>query len=359
MLRISLLTLGSPDQLTGGYLYHRRMAEAAADHDAQVEFVSLPPSPFPLPAAAAAAAWRRAQSADVVAVDSIAVAFLAPVLLPRILGRSEAPVPLVGSVHQRPGGIDHGAVRAMLQAPLDRLVYRRCRRLMVASHALADELIDQGFGREVVQVVPPGRDVGEPPPGPPPELRAGRGAAILSVGNWVPRKGTLDLLEAFARLPGDAATLYLVGRLDVERAYAARVRARLAAADLVGRVVVHGPVSRQHVARLYRAADLFVLPSRQEPYGTVYGEALAAGLPVVGWRAGNLPHLVTHGREGLVVEPGDIGGLAQALQRLAYDEPLRARMAQAARRRGAGLPTWEHSAALFFEVLREAAGYGR
>ena len=163
MLRISLLTLGSPDQLTGGYLYHRRMAEAAADHDAQVEFVSLPPSPFPLPVAAAGAAWRRAQSADVVAVDSIAAAFLAPVLL-----RRETPVPLVGSVHQRPGGIDHGAVRAMLQAPLDRLVYRRCRRLMVASHALADELIDQGFGRQVVQVVPPGRDVGELPPGRPP-----------------------------------------------------------------------------------------------------------------------------------------------------------------------------------------------
>lgn len=358
MLRISLLTLGSPDQLTGGYLYHRRMAEAAADHDAQVEFVSLPPSPFPLPAAAAAAAWRRAQSADLVTVDSIAAAFLAPVLLRRVLWRreAEAPVPLVGSVHQRPGGIDHGPVRALLQAPLDRSVYRRCRRLMVASDVLAEELIDQGFGREVVQVVPPGRDVAERPPGRPPELRAGRAAAILSVGNWVPRKGTLELLEAFARLPGDAATLHLVGRLDVERAYAARVQARLAAADLLDRVVVHGPVSRQQVARLYRAADLFVLPSRQEPYGTVYGEALAAGLPVVGWRAGNLPHLVAHGREGLVVEPGDIGGLAQALRRLAYDEPLRTRMAQAARRRGAELPTWEHSAALFFEVLREAAG---
>ena len=42
---------------------------------------------------------------------------------------------------------------------------------------------------------------------------------------------------------------------------------------------------------LYRSADVFVLPSYREPYGTVYGEAMAAGLPVVGWRAGNLPNL--------------------------------------------------------------------
>ena len=58
------------------------------------------------------------------------------------------------------------------------------------------------------------------------------------------------------------------------------------------------------MAALYRDADVFVLPSLREPYGTVYGEAMAAGLPVVGWRAGNLPHLAGHGREGLLVEPG-------------------------------------------------------
>jgi len=49
-----------------------------------------------------------------------------------------------------------------------------------------------------------------------------------------------------------------------------------------------------------------VLPSWREPYGTVYGEALAAGLPVVGWRAGNLPHLVSDGVEGVVLTPGDV-----------------------------------------------------
>ena len=73
------------------------------------------------------------------------------------------------------------------------------------------------------------------------------------------------------------------------------------------------------MAGLYRAADAFVLASVREPYGTVYGEAMAAGLPVVGWRAGNLPHLARHGEEGLIVDPGDVAGLTAALRRLAYD----------------------------------------
>jgi Glycosyl transferases group 1 len=84
---------------------------------------------------------------------------------------------------------------------------------------------------------------------------------------------------------------------------------------------------------MYHSSDAFVLASTKEPYGTVYGEAMAAGLPVVGWRAGNLPHLAEHEREALIVELGEITGLSTALQRLAQDEALRARLGEAARHR--------------------------
>ena len=75
------------------------------------------------------------------------------------------------------------------------------------------------------------------------------------------------------------------------------MRRRLAAGDLAGRVVVHGVVPPSELRALYQGADAFVLASTVEPYGTVYGEALAAGLPVIGWRAGNLPHLIEEGLE--------------------------------------------------------------
>ncbi|MCW2702024.1 MAG: glycosyl transferase group 1 [Blastococcus sp.] len=121
------------------------------------------------------------------------------------------------------------------------------------------------------------------------------------------RKGLLDLLEAVSRLPDDAATLHLV--------------------------LVHGPLPVAQVAALYAAADVFALASSREPYGTVYGEAMAAGLPVVGDAAGNLPHLARDGEEGLVVPLGDVAALTAALRRIVEDEALRARLGEAAARR--------------------------
>ncbi|HKE99182.1 MAG TPA: glycosyltransferase family 4 protein [Actinomycetes bacterium] len=338
------------------------MAELAPAHGARVGFVSLPDRPFPLPALAGPATLRRAARGAagqggpqpaVLVLDSIAAACLGPWLAAR-----RPQVPLVGSLHQPPGGIDHGPARQALQARLDRLAWRRARLLLAASQALAERLVAEGFPAGRVRVLPPGRDVAAAPASPPPDLRAGRRAGLLCVAGWVARKGILPLLEATARLPGDLATLHLAGDDRAETRYAARVRARLARPDLAGRVVVHGPLARERVAALYQAADVFVLPSFREPYGTVWGEAMAAGLPVVGWRAGNLPHLAEHGREGLLVPPGDVGALAAALTRLARDPPLRLRMGVAARARAATRPTWDQTAARFFAALREAAHSG-
>ena len=341
MLAVCLVTLGSPEQLTGGYLYHRRMAELAPRHDACVELLGVPELPFPLPGVFAGRVVRRAAPADVLVIDSIAAAFVAPWRPPR---------PVAAMVHQPPGGIDHSLPRRALQAALDRVLYRRCDLVMLASRTLAPEMA--GFRTAVVA---PGRDVAAPPGGPPMDLRQGRRAALLSVGNWVERKGTLDLLDAFGRLPAGLATLHLVGRTDADPRYASRIRARLARPDLSDRVVVHGPVGREEVAAFYRSADAFVLPSYREPYGTVYGEAMAAGLPVVGWRAGNLPNLADDGHEGVVLEPGDIVGLAAALERLADDVGYRQRLAAAALERGRRLPTWDDTARRFFGLLRDLA----
>jgi glycosyltransferase involved in cell wall biosynthesis len=336
ILAVSLITLGSPDQLTGGYLYHRRIADAAPTHDARVTFHSarLLRNPFDA-------------YADVILVDSIAAAVTAAWLWRRPRRR-----PLAAILHQPPGGIDHGPVRRGVQARLDAALYRRCRLLIAASEALAAELADgHGLPRDRIVVIPPGRDVA-PIPTATRDLRIGRDAAFLTVGNWVERKGILELLEAFSGLDADLATLHLVGRTDIEPRYAERVRARLSAADLADRVVVHGPVTRDEVAAMYASADAFVLPSRREPYGTVYGEAMAAGLPVAGWSAGNLPNLAEDGVHGVVVEPGDLGALANGLRRLAGDEQWRGQLAQAARRRAEDFPTWSHSAAELFAALK-------
>jgi glycosyltransferase involved in cell wall biosynthesis len=351
-IAVSCITLGDPQRLTGGYLYHLRMAEMASSHGARWAFVSVPDRPFVLSVLGGGRvlAAAAAQRPDVILLDSIAAAMVAPWLAVR-----RPPAPLVAILHQTPGGIDHGRLRTRLQATLDLMAYRHARRVLVASEALAEDSVRAGLSPDGVLVVVPGRDVAVAPAGPPPDLRQGRSAALLCVANWIPRKGILELLAAVERLPADAATLHLVGDDRADPRYRDAVLERLNRPGLAGRVVVHGPVAREQVAALYRAADVFVLPSTREPYGTVLGEAMAQGLPVVGWDAGNLPNLARHGEEGLAVPTGDVPALADALRGLIDDEERRRRMAEAARRRASSFPTWDDSAALLFGALREAA----
>jgi glycosyltransferase involved in cell wall biosynthesis len=332
---VTLLTLGSPAQVTGGHLYHRRMAEAAASRGARLDVVSTGVR-NPL---------RHARG--VVLVDSLA----AWAVVPWVAAARRPRRPIAAILHQPPGGIDNGAVRTAVQRRLDELVYRRCELLIAASRALGHALVHEyGMPADKVTVVEPGSDL---PAGTEPALglRRGRRIAIVCVANWLPNKGILELLDAVAALPDGHATLHLAGRTDVDRRYAARVHARLGASDLAGRVVVHGVLDRRDVAGLLAGADAFVLLSYAETYGTVFAEALAAGLPTVGLRSGNLPNLIDDGAHGCLLDPGDMVALNGVLDRLATDDAWREALAVAARRRGATLNSWNDTADAFFGAL--------
>ena len=177
--------------------------------------------------------------------------------------------------------------------------------------------------------------------------------AAVCVANWLPRKGIVELLEAVAGLPDDVVTLHLVGDPNTRGGYAGRVRERIEHPDLRGRVVVHGLIAPAGVHKMYLTVDAFLLPSFEEPYGTVWGEAMAAGLPVVGWQAGNLPFLADHGRDGLLVPVGDVLALRGAIESLARDPALRERLGRAANLRAASRPTWDETAARFFAIIQD------
>ncbi|HSD48696.1 MAG TPA: glycosyltransferase family 4 protein [Actinomycetota bacterium] len=350
-LRLGLVTLGDPNRRTGGYRYHRMMAAAAADHRAELRFERVPVLPWPIATAAASRTLRAAaEGSDAILLDSIAAACAAP-----WVARMRTPV--VAVVHQPPGGLGQGRARSVAQRELDRLAYRRSAGIVAAGEGLVDDLRAIGVPADRIVFVPPGCDV-PVASGPPVDLRRGRAVSVLCVANWTPLKGVLELVDAFAAVPPESATLWLVGDTDTDRGYAERVRRRIAAPDLVGRVVVRGSVPVEEVGRLYRSADVFALCSFVDAYGTAWAEAIAAGLPVVGWRAGNLPRLAEHGREALLAEPGDAAGLASALRAIVGDPRLRDRLAAGARRRSETLPTWRASADRFFASVRELLGLG-
>jgi glycosyltransferase involved in cell wall biosynthesis len=199
--------------------------------------------------------------------------------------------------------------------------WSRADAVLADSGAVADRL--PGLNAHVVYC-PVELDVPDVPAPWPPDDGPAR-PVVGFVGRIEPRKGPLDLVRAAAAIRAGApgARIVLVGDDPYDSApdYAARVRE---SAD-----VEHIPWVPDGAA-VMRHLDVLVAPSRQEPFGTVLAEAMAAGTPVVATRVGGLAEVVADGVTGRLVTPGRPDELAAAVLEVLA---ARARMSAAARAR--------------------------
>lgn len=149
------------------------------------------------------------------------------------------------------------------------------------------------------------------------------GSTILCVARQYPRKHVADLLQALplVRRAVPSAHAVIVG----DGPEHASLRALAAGLGLGPAVRFLGAIADDdEVARWYRRADVFCLPSVQEAFGIVFLEAMASGLPVVATQAAAIPEVVPHQQAGLLVPPGDVGALAVALTTLLLEPERRA-----------------------------------
>ena len=186
-------------------------------------------------------------------------------------------------------------------------------------------------------------------PGPPAVRTPGRSHAlkkVLFVGNLSERKGVSDLLRALAspqlRDMAVEATFAGGGDLAGYRAVAARL-------GLGDRVRVAGWASSQVVSALLEEADALVLPSYDEGLPLVILEALAHGVAVVCTPVGEIPHVFTDGVDAFFVKAGDQGSIAQGLQRVLSDDPLR----EALERNGRAIYERQFSLARFCAAIAD------
>jgi glycosyltransferase involved in cell wall biosynthesis len=96
------------------------------------------------------------------------------------------------------------------------------------------------------------------------------------------------------------------------------------------RVRFLGAGTRDDVIALFRAVDAALLTSAWENLPHTLLEALAAGTPVIATAVGGIPEVVRDGKNGLLVPPRDVAGIASAIERLVQDDALRASLAAAA-----------------------------
>ena len=161
--------------------------------------------------------------------------------------------------------------------------------------------------------------------------RRGEPVRILFVGIWFTRKGGLILWEAYKRLReafGKKVQLTILGPLPKT------LNAQRSTLNALG-IVHHDFVSYERmVGEFYPSSDILVhAPPKAEAYGFVVQEAMSFGIPVVASRVCALPEMVVGGRTGILVDPGSVDSLEEALVRLVGDARLRRRMGRAARKR--------------------------
>jgi len=264
--------------------------------------------------------------------------------------RQELGLPYIVSLQgpDVPGFEDRYRWHYLLLTPFIRGVWRRAEAVTACSEGHR-ELALHTDPDATVQVIANGVDIECFCP---PEVRREEAGAlrVLCVGRLIERKGQHHLLAAVRRLRdlGQDIELTLVGTGDGE----ADLRRLAAELRLEACVRFAGCVSHEEMPDLYRASDLFVLPSYNEGMSIALLEAMACGLPVVVTDTGGTRELVRG--NGVVVPWADAAALADAITALAADVGLRRSMGEASRAVAARY-TWAHAADEYLSLCRAVA----
>ena len=345
MKRLVFAFPGELETPTGGYIYDRHIISGLQRLGWQVDLLSLGQG-FPFPsqatAAQAAALVQALPSCTPVVIDGLASG-----VLPEAVADVSRHHPVVALVHH-PLAFETGLSpdQAELFRQNETRALSHVQHVIVTGPSTARDLVQFfAVAAASIDVVCPGtaRAV----------LAQGSGSETLhlvSVGSVTPRKGFDVLLAALQPLSSLPWTLTIAGDMTRDDKAPLQLASDIERFGFQQRVRTLGAVNEIELEALYQSADVFVLASFFEGYGMAYAEALARGLPVIGTTGGAIPDTVPQ-EAGLLVPPGNVQSLTQALRSVLQDKNLRKRLSQGAKRAALQQPTWEQTVQRFAEVL--------
>jgi len=210
-------------------------------------------------------------------------------------------------------------------------IYALADAITVPSSFAARSFLEMGLPAEKIHVIPYGvrlekfARTGEPPTD---------RFEVLFAGSVSIRKGVPYLLEAFAQLRHPAKRLRLAGSIhpDIKTVIGQLPQQQ---------VEFLGSLPQEQLAHVMSTSHVLVLPSIEEGFGLVLGQALACGCPVISSTNTGGIDLFTHGVEGFIVPVRDPAALTDRMQQLADDPALQSKMSEAALRRVQILGGWD------------------
>jgi glycosyltransferase involved in cell wall biosynthesis len=240
----------------------------------------------------------------------------------------------------------------VLNARWEKRAFRQAKVVVAVSQRVKQELLDIGVPKEAIRVILCGVDLQEFSPGSADRRKWGLPEQVplaLFVGDIrINRKNLDTVLHALVQVP----ELHLAVVGTIEGSPYPQLAAQL---ELGERVHFLGN-PQNVVPELMRTADLFVFPSRYEPYGLVVIEAMASGLPVITATTTGAAEIVTPECGVVLSDTEDAQALAQAMSSLECDRDLRSQMGKAARTI-AEQHSWASMAQIYVDLFEELASH--
>lgn len=340
-MRIGLLIYGRLGQRSGGYLYDRMLAQHLRRRGHSVQVISLPWRSY-WRHLADNFSWQLEQKLfrlriDVLLQDELNHPSL--FLMNRRL-RKQVSFPIVSIIHLLRSTERHSAFIAWFFQFVERRYLESVDAFIFNSRDSRKKVQAYvGMARPYVVATPGGDRMRPRITNAQIRARAKRRPLqILFLGNLIRRKAP-ELLLAAAHPLGDRAHLHFAGRTDMEPATVRRLRS----AGKGMHVTFHGYIDGAKLSVLMSQCHVMALPSSYEGFGIAYLEALGFGLPVIGTRSGAASEIIQQGKNGYLIEPGNVEQLITTFRNLDNDRHLLVKMSLTALADFQRHATWSES----------------
>ncbi len=341
--------LGKKDFHSGGYGFNFRIAEYLRAHGFEVElihFTTVPPG-YPLKwfrASRYICGKIRADNPDMIIISK-SYQYLS---LLRLMS-AFTDIPVIYLMHN----LDWKIIRSKFKAFMYRIYVRwllgMASTVWVNSKNTRKAIEGIGIPGKSVSLINPGFE--KDSVSLPDRSRREGPVRLLCVGSISPRKAQHILVKACTYLEEGSYVMEFAGSIDSDEDYASMVQDLIKKENLSDSILVSGELSGEELARAYMNADILVHPSRWEAFGISIAEGMWYGLPVIASEIAAVPELVRHGENGLLTPPGDVTGLADAINGLISDRSLRLQMGEKSRMFAERLNDWNDTCREFMQLV--------